>query len=492
MRSGKLVLLLLLVPSLAFAQAWPNEPSGATVLLDCPFTSVTCNGALNDPYQTAGRTTSIVTDSSGPVSPPSALRSTENYQSGKGGTELQWQAPSPITEIFVGYWWKTNPEFTGNQVNANKTLFIRGSGGGTNGVFYLRTNPGQSKVLYWSTQLANNLNQCFGAPDQDHCFPNVTTTPFIPGVWHRIEIYMKASSCPTCRDGIARWWVNGVLNGNFLNFAYGPRVDTVVWSETWDGAGNGAGFTSDPSHYIDHLRISAPNCPNGCQVTGGGTTPPPPSPTPPPAPTNPGTVSDLTVTPQSATTAKMTFTAVHDGAGNPAKYDNRLALSPISWGAAASISVGTCASPFMPSNAIGQQIECLITGLSAGQSYQLQNVAFRGTMNAGAVYGSLGNIASFTMPSSNVPAITNFTPASGVTGTSVTIAGSNFGVTVGANTVKFNGQTATITAASATSLTVTAPDGVTTGKISVQTDQGIVYSEQNFTVGASGSGCGCS
>ena len=61
-----------------------------------------------------------------------------------------------------------------------------------------------------------------------------------------------------------------------------------------------------------------------------------------------------------------------------------------------------------------------------------------------------------------------------------------------------NAETATLwavtmeLAASPTSLTITAPDGVTTGKISVQTDQGIVYSEQNFTVGAPSNGCGCS
>ena len=241
--------------------SWPNEPPGSTVLLDCPFTSATCNGGFNDPYNTVGNTVTVVEDSSAPMSPPYVLRSTEDHLTGNGGTELQWTAPVPITEIYVGYWWKTNPEFTGNNPNANKTLFIRGTQGGQNGVFYLRTNPGDPKVLYWSTQLAYNLDQCFGAPDQDACWPNVNTTPIVPGTWNFIEIYMKASTCPTCHDGAVRWWVNGVSNGNFSNFAYGPLVNQVVWSETWDGGGNGSGFTSDPSHYLDHMRISAPNYP---------------------------------------------------------------------------------------------------------------------------------------------------------------------------------------------------------------------------------------
>lgn len=282
MNSSRMLMLfaaILFLPMTSYAQ-WANEPAGAAVLLDCGFDTPTCGGQLLDPYGTAGGTLTVQQDSSAPLSPSNVVRSTESYLSGNGGTELQYTAPTAITEVYVGLWWRTNPEFTGNQVNANKTLFIRGTQGGQNGVFYLRTNPGQSKFLYWSTQLPYNLNQCFGAPDQDHCYPNVATTPIIPGTWYKVEVYMKASSCPTCRDGAVRWWINGVLNGNYSNFAYGPRVDQWVWSETWDGAGNGAGFTSNPAHFIDHLHISVPNCPSGCSP-GGGTNPFPGAPSAP-------------------------------------------------------------------------------------------------------------------------------------------------------------------------------------------------------------------
>lgn len=285
------LLVLTLLPTLAQAQ-WTNEPAGSTVLLDCGFDTPTCGGRLVDPYNTAGGTLTVQQDSSAPLSPSNVVRSTEDYRTGNGGTELHYFAPSRITEIYVGFWWRTNPEFTGNGPNANKTFFIRGTQGGQNGVFYLRTNPGDPKVLYWSTQLANNLNQCFGAPDQDACWPNVNTTPIIPGTWYKVEVYMKASTCATCRNGAVRWWINGVLNGNYSNFAYGPLVDEWLWSETWDGAGNGSGFTSNPAHFIDHLHISAPNCPSGgC----GGTTPPPPSNPPPPPPLPPNKPTNLRV-----------------------------------------------------------------------------------------------------------------------------------------------------------------------------------------------------
>jgi IPT/TIG domain len=65
------------------------------------------------------------------------------------------------------------------------------------------------------------------------------------------------------------------------------------------------------------------------------------------------------------------------------------------------------------------------------------------------------------------PNITNFTPTSGVVGTSVTITGANFNATAAQNVVYFGATKATVTAASTTSLTVTVPVGATFQPISV-------------------------
>ena len=51
---------------------------------------------------------------------------------------------------------------------------------------------------------------------------------------------------------------------------------------------------------------------------------------------SPGTVSDLTVTAMTDTSATLGFTEVDDGTGKPASYDVRSAVSPISWGSARS------------------------------------------------------------------------------------------------------------------------------------------------------------
>ena len=65
------------------------------------------------------------------------------------------------------------------------------------------------------------------------------------------------------------------------------------------------------------------------------------------------------------------------------------------------------------------------------------------------------------------PTITNFSPTSGVVGTTVTITGTNFNATAAQNVVYFGATKATVTAASTTSLTVTVPIGATFQPISV-------------------------
>ena len=80
------------------------------------------------------------------------------------------------------------------------------------------------------------------------------------------------------------------------------------------------------------------------------------------------------------------------------------------------------------------------------------------------------------------PTITGFTPASGPVGTAVTITGTNFDPVASNNEVKFNGVLATVTSASATSLTATVPSGATTGSITVTTRGGTATSATNFTV----------
>lgn len=81
-----------------------------------------------------------------------------------------------------------------------------------------------------------------------------------------------------------------------------------------------------------------------------------------------------------------------------------------------------------------------------------------------------------------VPLISSFAPTSGAIGTSVSITGSNFSTTTTNNIVFFGATRASVTAATATQLTVTVPVGATYSPITVLVGGLIGYSSNPFHV----------
>jgi YD repeat-containing protein len=103
-------------------------------------------------------------------------------------------------------------------------------------------------------------------------------------------------------------------------------------------------------------------------------------------------------------------------------------------------------------------------------------------------YDAVGNVLSIDRHASSQVSIISVSPSSGPAGTTVTIAGTGFSATPSQDTVTFNGTTATISAATTTTLTVTVPVGATTGTIAVTAPAGSATSGSAFVVGAGVSG----
>lgn len=85
---------------------------------------------------------------------------------------------------------------------------------------------------------------------------------------------------------------------------------------------------------------------------------------------------------------------------------------------------------------------------------------------------------SFTVTEPVIPVITSLDPENGKVGSTVIITGTDFSTTPGNNVVSFNGTQATVTASTATSITVFVPAGATTGPVTVTVDgesNGIVF-----------------
>jgi hypothetical protein len=257
-----LTLLLCLLPTLAHAQ-WTNEPAGSMQVLDCNFSSTPGACGISDVYSSTFRDS----DASAPISPSGVMRSTIFAGNNYGGSQLNYVTPQVHNEMYVGMMWRTNPEFLGRTV-ANKLWFMRGPT--TNHFFGMNGCPGQGQPNCY-IEFGHNT----GSLDNSHacaadlgliCHANVGNPTVIRGAWTKLESYMKKSTTATSRDGIVRWWINGVLVGNYTNLNVSPLgINEWVWSETWDGFVNPVPSVNW-SHYLDHLHISIPNC-----TTCGGT-----------------------------------------------------------------------------------------------------------------------------------------------------------------------------------------------------------------------------
>jgi hypothetical protein len=90
---------------------------------------------------------------------------------------------------------------------------------------------------------------------------------------------------------------------------------------------------------------------------------------------------------------------------------------------------------------------------------------------------ALSMLDAFTI----APAIQKVQPGSGLPGTAITIVGTLFSAVPSNNIVKFNGVTAQVIAASATSITAIVPETATTGIITVEVE-GIIGSSESFNV----------
>jgi len=113
------------------------------------------------------------------------------------------------------------------------------------------------------------------------------------------------------------------------------------------------------------------------------------------------------------------------------------------------------------------------------------------TVPAGAatnpIYVTVNSLTAYTSTSfvvTSAPVITSFSPASGPSGTTVLIEGSDFGTNPADNTVMFGAAQASVVSVSTTQMTVIVPAGATTQLISVTANGLTSYSATPFTVTA--------
>lgn len=230
--------------------------------------------------------------------------------------------------------------------------------------------------------------------------------------------------------------------------------------------------------------------------------------------------TSVTVTGTNFGTAQGTSTVTFGGvAATPSSWTATSLVAPVPAGAATGnvvVTVGGVASngvtfsvtvpppnitSLNPTSAVvGASVT--ISGANFGASQGTSTVAFNGTLaspaswsatsitvpvpsgaTTGNVVVTVGGVASnglnFTVLTP--PSITSLTPSSATVGTSITIAGSNFGASQGTSTVTFNGTAATPANWTSTSIAVPVPVGASSGNV-VVTVGGLASNAVPFTV----------
>lgn len=510
------ILIAVLSPSLSLAQ-WTNEPAGSSLRVDCPMASVSACGIL-DVYGTL----SYGTDASDPVSPSSVALSILGGGQQSGGSQLEY-AFSNSNEMFVGIVLKLNAQFQGFVCCASKMWFMRGPI--TNGFFGVTLSSPTAST--WNIGFGHNTGGgldnshiCPGDLGLGYCTANVDGSNFAKDTFVKFEVYMKRSTTATSRDGILKWWANGTLRASYTTLNYPGGFNNLAWTETYGGADT----VPNPRIYtIGHIRVSTPNCPAGC--SGGGTQPPPNPPALPPS------SGDYVFQSQFSGTQGASQWSYRDTSGALLTYSpsevkwngNELYLAiwssgfhhgwtgshkgPVLRWTAPEAGTARITGEFMlyqPSAASGivtikhNSTTIFSQSMALGTTYPYDLT--RSMANGDTIDFSLAEITPgqndntqlnpvihWAPTSASAPTVSGFSPTSGAVGTSVTITGTNFVPSLAGNTVTFSNIAATVTAATATSITATVPPHAITGTVKVTTTLGTGTSGGNFTVPLSGS-----
>ena len=229
------------------AGAWPNEPAGFTVMSDEPFNALTENGWYAAERQTTnGSGLSVTADLTAPVSPANVLTFTyaTGYQAGSEPGGEYYDPATPVRETYVGFWWKPSNPWQFHPSGVNKIAFLFSS---VDNIYIQMYNDGSGPTIQVVTQF-------FG--DNRRLAPNVTATPVVLGMWHRIEWYVQYSTTGTSRDGVVQWWLDGVLQGVYTDLQTSGDAGFIEYiiAPTWGGIG---GTKTETDYYwYDQIHIS--------------------------------------------------------------------------------------------------------------------------------------------------------------------------------------------------------------------------------------------
>lgn len=200
-----------------------NVPAGFTRLTDQPWDSIISLG-WNYLRRAASKDSIIINDPTGPQSPPNALRLIFTPDMGTDNEPgVHWHPLGLVRELFWDYRIRISAGWHASPAGATKMTYCMASSSNL-----------WTGLLHPNVYPETDGAPTFGPPYKvgirtewipRYYFPNHPWTPVNPGEWAHIECYAKLGSAG---DGILRWWVNGNLNGEYLDV---PNTPAAGFSE---------------------------------------------------------------------------------------------------------------------------------------------------------------------------------------------------------------------------------------------------------------------
>jgi len=228
-------------------QTTQHEPQGMVPLNDQPWNGVSTNG-WGYLRRTSAKDDDIASDATAPVSPPQVLRIvfTPSMQR-DSEPSVHWIVLPRSREVFTTWWMKLSPNWTPSPAGAAKMTFLQAWPDGQGQVYAALLDSRAPHRMAVNTEWAPYGQKVWES--------NVTTSRISYDRWYGFAWYAKWESAPGAGDGILRWWVDGVLNGDHTNvifpsgsggfqqFEFAPTVQVPAPAEQY--------------MYIDHTHVSA-------------------------------------------------------------------------------------------------------------------------------------------------------------------------------------------------------------------------------------------
>ena len=243
---------------------WKNAPAGGALLCEWNFSD------FKGPGMTGGFGGGrLDSDPLEPASPPTCVVSRLEINTHIGGGQLEfYTAPGvKFRELYAGMMLRQNAQWTGRPVASDKMFFLRGPD--SNGLLALggglgKPQEGSTPYVVFMHNSGNVDNSHImsldkGLRGEPNIDPSGARVP--PGIWYKLEFWIRCSTTLTSRDGAVKWWVNDKLVGYYELLNYGTAaigLTNWIWTETWDGSGTPA-HTVPLEHWLGHLYLMGKN-----------------------------------------------------------------------------------------------------------------------------------------------------------------------------------------------------------------------------------------